>query len=86
MASHSTLLWVLLGLLILSAFFSAAEASLIALNKVRIRHMMEKKKRGAHRVYKIISRMDQLIATLIVGNNREYRDRFDRDRSFDGLF
>jgi len=69
MASHSTLLWVLLGLLILSAFFSAAEASLIALNKVRIRHMMEKKKRGAQRVYGILSRMDRLIATLLVGNN-----------------
>lgn len=69
MASHITLLWVLLGLLILSAFFSASEASLIALNKVRVRHMMEKKKRGAARVYKIISRMDRLIATLLVGNN-----------------
>jgi putative hemolysin len=31
--------------------------------------MMEKKKRGARRVYSIISRMDRLIATLLVGNN-----------------
>lgn len=69
MTEHSILLWVILGLLILSAFFSASEASLIALNKVRVRHMMEKKKRGAQRVYGIISRMDRLIATLLVGNN-----------------
>ncbi len=69
MASHTVLLWVFFGLLIVSAFFSASEASLIALNRVRVRHMMEKKKRGAHRVYTILSRMDRLIATLLVGNN-----------------
>lgn len=42
---------------------------MIALNKVRVRHMMEKNKRGAQRVYGILSRMDRLIATLLVGNN-----------------
>jgi putative hemolysin len=69
MASHSVLFWVLVGLLILSAFFSASETSLIALNRVRIRHMMEKKKRGARRVYGLLSQMDRLIATLLIGNN-----------------
>jgi Mg2+/Co2+ transporter CorB len=63
-------LLVILGVLFLfSAFFSASEAALISINKVRLRHMMEKKKRGAHRVYGLISRMDKLIATILVGNN-----------------
>ncbi len=53
----------------LSAFFSASEAALIALNKIRLRHMMEKKKVGARRVYGLVSRMDKLIATILVGNN-----------------
>ena len=42
---------------------------MIALNKVRLRHMVEKKKPGARRVYGLISRMDKLIATILVGNN-----------------
>lgn len=68
-AMHSTLIAALAVLLVLSAFFSASEAALIALNKVRLRHMIEKKKAGAKRVYGILSRMDRLIATLLIGNN-----------------
>ena len=69
MPSTSVLLLILCVLLIFSAFFSASEAALIALNKIRLRHMMEQKKRGAQRVYGLISRMDRLIATILVGNN-----------------
>ncbi|MBI4352725.1 MAG: DUF21 domain-containing protein [Candidatus Omnitrophica bacterium] len=69
MPSAATLLVILLALFVLSAFFSASEASLIALNKVRLRHLLEKGKRGARRVYGLVSRMDKLIATILVGNN-----------------
>lgn len=65
----STLLVILCVLLTFSAFFSAAEAALIALNKIRLRHSLEQKKPGARRVYGLISRMDRLIATLLVCNN-----------------
>lgn len=65
----STLLIVLLVLFLFSAFFSASEAALIAINKVRLRHMMEKKKRGAGRVWGLVARMDKLIATILIGNN-----------------
>lgn len=68
MPSHNLVL-ILLGLLFLSAVFSASEAALIALNKIRLRHMMEKKRRGAARVYGIVQRMDKFIATILVGNN-----------------
>ncbi len=64
----STLLFILVGLVLFSAFFSASEASLIALNKVRLRHLMENKKRGAARVWRLVSRMDKLIATILIGN------------------
>ncbi len=69
MQSIPTLLVTLGVLFAFSALFSASEAALISLNKVRLRHMMENKKRGARRVYGFISRMDKLIATLLVGNN-----------------
>ncbi len=69
MPIHTPLVLVLIILFAFSAFFSASEAALIALNKVRLRHMIEKKRRGAQRIYRILSRMDKLIATILVGNN-----------------
>ena len=69
MASHSSLIIILFVLFLFSAFFSASEAALIALNKVRLRHLVEKKKRGASRIYRLISRMDKLIATILIGNS-----------------
>jgi len=68
MPSASTFLIVLCVLVLFSAFFSASEAALIAINKIRLRHLVEQKKRGAQRVYELISRMDKLIATILIGN------------------
>ncbi len=67
--SLSTLLIVLVVFFLFSALFSASESALIALNKIRLRHLVEQKRRGAQRVYSLISRMDKLIATILVGNN-----------------
>ena len=69
MVPHSSLLIILVVLFFFSAFFSASESALIALNKVRLRHWLEKKKRGARRVHGLVSRMDKLIATILVGNS-----------------
>lgn len=69
MLSMSSLFLILMVFFLFSAFFSAAEAALIALNKVRLRHMVEQKKKGARRVYGLVSRMDKLIATILIGNN-----------------
>jgi putative hemolysin len=69
MASHPTLFIILVVLFFFSAFFSASEAALIALNKVRLRHLVENKRKGAKRVQALVSKMDKLIATILVGNN-----------------
>ena len=69
MYSTPTFLIILCVLFVFSALFSASEAALISLNKVRLRHMVENKKRGARRVYGLIARMDKLIATILVGNS-----------------
>ncbi len=69
MSPEPALLIVLVLLFFISAFFSGAETALIAVNKVRLRHMMEQKKRGAKRLYSIVSRMDKFIATVLLGNN-----------------
>ena len=65
----TSLLVTLFILLLFSALFSASEASLIALNKVRLRHLMEKKQRGARRVWGLVTHMDRLIATILIGNS-----------------
>ncbi|OIO36285.1 MAG: hypothetical protein AUJ72_05970 [Candidatus Omnitrophica bacterium CG1_02_46_14] len=65
----STLLIILVICFLFSAFFAASEAALIALNKIRLRHLVEQKKRGALCVHRLISRMDKLIATILVGNS-----------------
>lgn len=60
---------VLVILMAVSAFFSASEASYLALNRIRLRHLREKHVRGADRVYRLIGRLDELITTVLVCNN-----------------
>ena len=69
MLPATSFLVILLILLLFSALFSASEAALIALNKVRLRHLMEKKQRGARRVWNLVTHMDRLIATILIGNS-----------------
>ena len=67
--SFNSLIAILVVLLFLSAVFSASEAALISINKIRLRHMLEKKQRGARRVYGIVQRMDKFIATILAANS-----------------
>ncbi len=60
---------ILIVLVVLSAFFSATEAAFISLNKVRLRHLREKKTRGAERVYGLVSHLDELITALLIFNS-----------------
>ena len=60
---------VLLALLGLSAFFSMSEAAFLAVNKVRLRHLMQRGSPAAKLVYQLLTRLDRLISTVLVGNN-----------------
>ena len=60
---------LLVGLLLLSASFSAAEAAMLSINKVRLRHLVEQGHRGATLTFGLLTRLDRLIGTLLVGNN-----------------
>lgn len=64
------LLFGLLAVLILlSAFFSSSETSMMALNRYRLRHLEKKQHRGAIRAAKLLSRPDRLIGVILIGNN-----------------
>ena len=64
-----SLLVLLITLTLVSATLSCMEAAFIALNKIRLAHLREKKIRGAERVYQLTSRLDELITTVVIGNN-----------------
>ena len=59
----------ILGLLIVSAFFSGSETALTAVSKARIRHLAHEGNKKAAEVEKLISQQDKLISTLLLGNN-----------------
>lgn len=55
-------------LVVLSAFFSLTEASFLAMNKVRLRHLVNRGSTSAKCVYQLLTQLDRLIATILVGN------------------
>jgi CBS domain containing-hemolysin-like protein len=56
-------------LLALSASFSASEAALLSINKVRLRHLVEQGNRTAQLTFDLLTHLDRLIGTLLVANN-----------------
>jgi Mg2+/Co2+ transporter CorB len=65
----SALIGALVFLVFLSAFFSAAEISLITLNRYRLRHQVESGHRGARIAAKLLERPDRLIGVILLGSN-----------------
>ena len=63
-------LLILLGLLLaVIAACSAAEAAMLSINKVRLRHLIEQGHHGAQRTFSVLTRLDQLIGTLLIANS-----------------
>ena len=55
--------------LALSAFFNAAETSLLSLGKVRLRRLKEHHPRTAAVIERLTGNPDRLLSTLLIGNN-----------------
>jgi len=68
--SIETLYLVLLFVcLLLSAFFSSSETAFIALQRIRVEHMVNTKVNGADRVSRMLQRPAKLLSTILLGNN-----------------
>jgi len=65
----SALFGALVFLVLLSAFFSAAEISLVTLNRYRLRHQAESGHRGARLASQLLERPDRLIGVILLGSN-----------------
>ena len=62
--------FILLAVLIgMSAFFSASETALMSLSKIRIRHLVDEKVKGAETVSKLVENPNKLLGSILVGNN-----------------
>ena len=64
-----TLLIVFVVLLVVSAFFSISETSMMALNRYRLRHLAKTGHRGARLAAQLLSRTDRLLGVVLLGNN-----------------
>lgn len=62
-------LLVLVLLIILSAFFSTAETALTSINRIRLRHLVEEKRKNAVVVEQLLARPDRLLSAILIGNN-----------------
>ncbi|TBR43497.1 HlyC/CorC family transporter [Marinomonas agarivorans] len=60
---------ILFVLIILSAFFSSSETSMLSVNKYRLQHLVKSRHRAATRVSKLLQRPDRLIGVILIGNN-----------------
>ncbi|WP_303722351.1 HlyC/CorC family transporter [Malonomonas rubra] len=62
-------LLALLALLALSGFFSGSETALLSLDKLRVRFLQQKGRRGADKLAKLLDDPDRLLSGILVGNN-----------------
>lgn len=60
--------FILILLILLAAFFSLAETSLMAVNRYRLRHKARIKKRYAIRLLQLLKRPDRLLGAILIGN------------------
>ncbi|WAK01341.1 HlyC/CorC family transporter [Methylobacter sp. YRD-M1] len=65
----SMLFGILALMLILSAFFSGSETSLMTLNRYRLKHLVKLKHSGAIKAHHLLQRPDRLISLILLGNN-----------------
>jgi len=63
------LLIALAVLLILSAFFSLSETSMMAINRYRLKHLVKQGNRGARLTTQLLHNTDKLLGVILLGNN-----------------
>ena len=64
-----TLYIVLFILLIVSAFFSISETSMMALNRYRLKHLTQSGHRGAARASGLLAKPEKFLSIVLLGNN-----------------
>jgi len=66
--SLNALFGILLLLLVFGAWFSAAETSMMAINRHRLNHLIRKGNRSAKLTGRLLSQIDKLLGSILFGN------------------
>lgn len=66
--SVNILLALVIVLVLIAAFFSAAEIGVMSLNRYRLRHLVKQKHKGAIRVNQLLAHPDRLLSIILIGN------------------
>ncbi|SFA47410.1 Hemolysin, contains CBS domains [Anoxybacillus pushchinoensis] len=64
-----SLIFLLIFLIFLSAFFSASETAFSSVNKIRLKNYVDEKRRGSKKALYIAENFDRALSTILVGNN-----------------
>ncbi|EPZ37864.1 hypothetical protein C289_2152 [Anoxybacillus ayderensis] len=64
-----SLIFLLIALILLSAFFSASETAFSSVNKIRLKNYVDEKRRGSKKALYITENFDKALSTILVGNN-----------------
>ncbi len=67
--STGILFAILVGLIIISGYFSGSETGMMSLNRYKLKYLAGQGHKGAKRVAKLLSRPDRLIGLILIGNN-----------------
>jgi len=60
---------ILVILLVLSGFFSGTETALMSLSMIKVRSLVQQKKKGSHALHRLKQKPHKLIITILIGNN-----------------
>ncbi len=66
--SITLLLFLVLFLIVLSAFFSASEIGMMSLNRYRLKYLVKKNHKQAIRVNQLLAHPDRLLSVVLIGN------------------
>lgn len=69
MSNILLMVFVLIGLLGCSAFFSGSETALMSISRLRLQHLSETKPKRARRVERVLKKPEKLIGAILLGNN-----------------
>ena len=69
MGSDTISLIIIVVCVVMSAYFSATETAFSSLNRIRVKNMAEKGNQKAELVLKLSDRYDNLLSTILIGNN-----------------
>ena len=65
----STLVFLIILMMVILAYFSASETAMMTLNRYRLRHLVKQRHRGARKANRLLRRPDRLLGVILIGNN-----------------